>query len=707
MKARKEKRSALHCVILLPLVAALLLTGLGVAIGVVGRDHSLRAWERENTEQLARVRHALESQLNQAANASASLGTMIEANPTISPVILTAVAERLLDRIPVIRSFAIAPDNVIALSVPLTGNEAAIGLDLMQHPVQSSSVKEAIQTRRPVLGGPYHLVQGPFAVIHRVPVFIGTGDQRRYWGLVSTPIEVDQVIQQAGLSRLVEQGRLALRGTDGTGRYGAVFLGPEALFSSTSAMTADVRMLDGDWFIAFEPEPASSLVRNLPLVGLVLGLAVGLGAGVSIRRWQLQQQRLADSERTLREVTTHVRDIVFRTDATGRLVYLSPAYTRLTGLEASDALGGDWREMLDAADRLQIPRLPSDQSQEDAAEHPPRLVRLRSIVGESLPAELRLGSGPEGEGIVGMLVDLSDRQAYARARELASSVFTATSDPMVYTDRNRMVLAVNPAFEQLVGLNAEALVGRRLRQPLPVSAPVRQLREAAHALRHDGSWSGELPFRLPSGERRMLAWTVNAIRDPGGMLSQFVAVIRDTTEQHERLERMRHLAMHDALTGLLNRTGLDERFTQARALTDRHGQGMALAFFDLDGFKPINDQYGHAAGDQVLVEIARRLREWLREADLIARLGGDEFLLVFTDFDDPAKLEGLGRKLLDVIDKPVEIEGRSLQVSASIGFCRYPQDGQDFGILLRTADHAMYQAKLKGRNRYVIHQSQG
>ncbi|MFP4296221.1 MAG: diguanylate cyclase domain-containing protein, partial [Halothiobacillaceae bacterium] len=654
-------------------------------------------------EQLAGIRHAIEAQLNQATNASASIGTLIEASPDVSPAILTAVAERLLDRIPVIRSFAIAPDNVIALSVPLAGNEAAIGLDLMSHPVQSNSVKEAMRTRRPVLGGPYHLVQGPLAVIHRVPVFVGQGRDRRYWGLVSTPIEVDRIIRLAGLNRLVDEGRLALRGTNGSGRYGAVFLGPEALFDDPESLVADVRMPDGVWQVAFHPEPASSLVVNLPWFGLAFGILVGLGVGFSVYRWQQQQQRLANSERTLRDVTTHVRDIVFRTDDAGRLIYLSPAYERLTGLSAAAVIGRDWRDLLDATNRQQFSGVSSEAQDAGGGAHRPRMARLRSVLDEALPVELRIGWRSQAGGMVGMLIDFSDRDAYTQARELASSVFMATSDPMVHTDRQRIVLAVNPAFEQLVDLSADELIGRRLRHPVPVAPPGRQMRQAAAALRERGSWTGELAFRLPSGARRMLSWTINAIRDPSGIIRQYVAVIRDTTAHHEHLQKMRHLALHDPLTGLLNRTGLDERFSQARALADRHGQGMALAFFDLDGFKPINDTHGHEAGDKVLVEIARRLREWVREADMIARFGGDEFLLVFTDLNEHEQLETLGHKLLRVIDEPIMVGGRSLHVSASIGLCRYPQDGHDFGILLRTADHAMYQAKLKGRNRFVIH----
>ncbi|MEI7432222.1 MAG: EAL domain-containing protein, partial [Betaproteobacteria bacterium] len=164
-----------------------------------------------------------------------------------------------------------------------------------------------------------------------------------------------------------------------------------------------------------------------------------------------------------------------------------------------------------------------------------------------------------------------------------------------------------------------------------------------------------------------------------------------------------HMAHYDVLTTLPNRVLLADRLRQAMAHSERRGQLLAVAYLDLDGFKNINDTYGHKTGDQLLIALASQMKKALRESDTLARLGGDEFVAVLSDLDEIASCMPLLTRLLAAAAEPIVVEGRELQVSASLGVTFYPQaDDADADQLLRQADQAMYQAKLAGRNRYHI-----
>ncbi|MPZ44749.1 MAG: diguanylate cyclase [Betaproteobacteria bacterium] len=182
--------------------------------------------------------------------------------------------------------------------------------------------------------------------------------------------------------------------------------------------------------------------------------------------------------------------------------------------------------------------------------------------------------------------------------------------------------------------------------------------------------------------------------DLGSQIGQFLA--RKAAE-----EKLRFGAYHDPLTGLANRAAFVERLEQTLALAQRHHRQVALLFIDLDGFKPVNDTLGHGAGDAVLKEIAARLRSSLRAGDVVGRMGGDEFVVLVEESGEPERPAKVARKLLDAVARPVPLAaGQECRVTASIGISRYPEDGEDAGALLRSADEAMYRSKAEGRNAF-------
>ena len=190
----------------------------------------------------------------------------------------------------------------------------------------------------------------------------------------------------------------------------------------------------------------------------------------------------------------------------------------------------------------------------------------------------------------------------------------------------------------------------------------------------------------------------------GGRVSELRQRLRRTNEElSSALGMIQKLATHDTLTALPNRALFNEELVHAIAQAERHGRTLALFFLDLDRFKVINDTLGHAVGDRVLQEAARRLTGAVRSSDLVARLGGDEFVLLIEDFHDSTTLTEIAGKILEAFAPTLTVEGQELALSASVGICTYPRDGVDAQVLVSNADIAMYRAKEQGRNRFCFY----
>ncbi|MFN0164186.1 MAG: diguanylate cyclase domain-containing protein, partial [Burkholderiales bacterium] len=210
-------------------------------------------------------------------------------------------------------------------------------------------------------------------------------------------------------------------------------------------------------------------------------------------------------------------------------------------------------------------------------------------------------------------------------------------------------------------------------------------------------------LKVGEGDARFIEVHLVPRRDASGALVGAFVLIIDITRHHASEQAVRqahadieHLARHDALTGLPNRAFLDDRVREMLSLAKHHGESAAVLFVDLDNFKSINDSLGHHAGDEVLKEVALRLRETLRDFDMVARVGGDEFLVVLADVGAPGDATRVANKLLAAVSAPLTIEGQAVYVTTSIGISLFPRDGAAPSDLIRAADAAMYAAKQSG-----------
>lgn len=223
------------------------------------------------------------------------------------------------------------------------------------------------------------------------------------------------------------------------------------------------------------------------------------------------------------------------------------------------------------------------------------------------------------------------------------------------------------------------------------------------ALREHDYWHGELWCRRKNGSQFAALLTISAVPDMRGNIEHYAAMFSDITALKENQQQLERVAHYDLLTGLPNRLLLGDRLKQAIAQTRRRGMHLVVVLIDLDGFKKVNDQHGHAVGDKLLSVLSRRMTQVLREGDTLARLGGDEFVAVLVDLPDISLSVPILDRLIEVAAQPVPIGDALCEVSASIGVSYYPQaEDIDADQLLRQADQAMYFAKQAGKNRYHV-----
>lgn len=271
------------------------------------------------------------------------------------------------------------------------------------------------------------------------------------------------------------------------------------------------------------------------------------------------------------------------------------------------------------------------------------------------------------------------------------------------TDPGANILDVNEAFTLITGYGHDEAVGKNSRLLQSGRHDPEFYQTMWQELTEQGHWQAKIWNRRKNREIYAQYLSINAVNDDKGQVHHYVGIFSDITHQIEHEQQMEHLAHFDALTDLPNRVLLADRLQQAMTQTERRGKQLAIIFLDLDGFKEINDNFGHKAGDHLLTSISSRLLEALREGDTVARLGGDEFAAVLIDMENDTNCVPLLERLLETASHPVHFGDQILQVSASIGVTFYPQaDSIDPDQLLRQADQAMYQAKLAGKNCYQL-----
>ena len=283
----------------------------------------------------------------------------------------------------------------------------------------------------------------------------------------------------------------------------------------------------------------------------------------------------------------------------------------------------------------------------------------------------------------------------------AAQVFTHASEGIMIIDAEGRIFDVNTAFTTITGYERNEVLGRGLGLLKSEQHDQQFYQNLWSELLRDDHWQGEIWSRRKTGDQYAQLLNISVVRDRWGKVRNFVALMSDITERKHHQQQLEFTAQHDVLTQLPNRFLFADRLNTAMAQAKRSQHRLVLAYLDLDGFKAVNDTFGHAAGDQLLVTVAQRIQGAIRQGDTLARLGGDEFALILLNVEEDQEILLLFQRILAMANEPVWFKQQALQVSASLGITFYPQT-QDINSeqLLSQADQAMYQAKQAGKNRF-------
>ena len=301
--------------------------------------------------------------------------------------------------------------------------------------------------------------------------------------------------------------------------------------------------------------------------------------------------------------------------------------------------------------------------------------------------------------------DITQKLADEARLQLAAKVFESSLDATFITDSQRRIIAINPSCERLTGYSQAEMVGNLPRDYFSEHCDDQFIETLLLQLDMDGFWEGELWNRRKNGNAYLCMVSLIRLQDENGATIHYIGFFKDLTETHAAKKRIEELAFSDVLTGLPNRLLLAERIEQSISFATRNGGTFALLFLDLDHFKQINDSLGHQFGDRVLIQVAERLKDCLRQLDTAARLGGDEFVLLLHQVDARGA-ETSARRVLEALSKPFSIDEMNFTVTCSIGISLYPDDGLSMDDLIKNADSAMYHVKERGRSDFRFYQRQ-
>jgi len=396
-----------------------------------------------------------------------------------------------------------------------------------------------------------------------------------------------------------------------------------------------------------------------------------------------------------------LNDFIFIVDHQGLILHHNRAVTQFLGYPAGSLLGRPADLVRPESQRRRAAEILGEIL---AGQRSLCTLPLLAADGRAIPVETRFVGGYWNAQpvIIGIAQDISERLIAEERQKLAASVFDNAHEGIMITDPQGHIIEVNATFSELTGYSRAEAVGQNADLLKSGHHEASFYLEMWKTIRDAGYWRGEVWNRKKSGEIFVELLTISTVRNRDGDISNFVGIFSDITLIKEHQQRLEHLAHFDALTQLPNRMLLGDRMQLAMAQSERNGKALAVCYLDLDGFKPVNDLYGHAVGDRLLVEVAQRLKTCIRAGDTVSRLGGDEFVLLFSELADVHECDYAVSRVISMLTHPFPISGHSILISASIGVTLYPQDGSDCDTLLRHADQAMYAAKQSGRNRYHL-----
>ena len=311
------------------------------------------------------------------------------------------------------------------------------------------------------------------------------------------------------------------------------------------------------------------------------------------------------------------------------------------------------------------------------------------------------GSSHQG---IAFVVDRSNEMKMEAQLRLSATVLEASRDGVIICDANRKLLTVNRSYLEMTGFSNEQVIGEVA--CFYHSGDDEERAQLEHELAQQHYWQGDTEILRADNTPLAVRASIGSVLNGQGKISHYVAVFSDISARKAMEQDLKNMAHYDHLTGLANRSLFSDRLNTAIHRAHRHQTQCALLFIDLDKFKPVNDQFGHAVGDELLKQVALRLLESSRKNDTVGRLGGDEFVMIVEDLASADAAAHIADKVARELQRPFFVSGQNISIACSIGIAVYPQDGGNDVELTRAADIAMYAAKGKGESSYYLFSGQ-
>ncbi len=429
------------------------------------------------------------------------------------------------------------------------------------------------------------------------------------------------------------------------------------------------------------------------IIGLLSGLLlIGLSVEIALR------QRLAHESHKNEIFLTLSGDGVHILDEKGVVVQVSDTFCKMLGYRRHEMIG------------MHVTQWDCQVSQKELMEGIQELSDKSIIIHSK--HKRRDGIIYDAEILVTLIESKHKRWIYCSARnvtqdlidqaktQLSALVYEHSSDPIVITDQNSIIISINPAFSSMTGYILGEIKGKSTNILNSGQQSDEFYRQLWQVLSTNGEWNGEIIDRDKDGMVFSKWLSIRTVYDNNNMPYRRIAIFSDISDQKEAKQQIWYQANFDALTGLSNRSMFMYRLEKELQSIERNESTVVLMYLDLDHFKEINDTLGHDKGDILLQTAAKRLISCVRKSDVVSRLGGDEFTIILNNIDSLDSVNEIASKILHELSLPFYIDHETLFISASIGITIAPSDGNTSEILLKNADQAMYAAKNDGRNRY-------
>jgi len=663
-------------------------------------EDSLHSAEKK----LSAIEARLNARLRLNIKSSFIMQGVFEAKPDLSKTEFQSLASNFFTQALDVKSVAAAPDLILSYLYPTYGNEHLLGLDLSLPPYKPSLLEHAKKNRNIIVDGPVSASKDGGVLIVSAPIFTRknyTSDT--FWGVACTTINLGSLLLNSGILDPDLPFSVSIRAVDEQGNPGIVFHGSPLDFDDFN-LEETITLPNGSWQMVATLPKSNVIPKNVKhdrLISLLLGLITTL----SLFLYLHLSRKAAIGNLRFKKLIQNTPTPYVINNSKGDITFLNEAFIKTYGYNLEDIPttndlwnaaypDPEYKQHIKAMWRATVASLSSGSSPV------PLEVEVATKSGEKRTALMtpEYTESDKGGDHVTVLYDISRRIAYEDELKLASRVFNESSEGIMITDKHKNIIQINPTFSHVTGYSEEEALGAT---PSILSSGRQSpefYKQMWQSVKKNGHWQGEVWNKRKNGDLYAELLSISSLLDKNHEVVNYVGQFFDITESKEQQRKLEFMAHYDELTNLPNRVLFLDRFEQAVAHSKRNQSLLAVCFLDLDNFKPVNDNYGHAVGDSLLVDVSKRIKKGLRAEDTISRQGGDEFLLLLGDLDSKRQCMETLDRILTSLSQPYHIDGNKISISASCGVRLHPDEDMDLDLILRHADQAMYHAKISGKN---------